>query len=951
KEKSVVLHLRGIGGIGKSSLQDYWTSTIESTIRLDCSQYSDFYARLNVLAKGASLLGIRLQRFDVLWQIRQRFVEGVEPVREEGREWAKEVVMAIPFIGSLASIGSAISAVGAKVAPKLKGKFGQVATWLQSRLGKNHFEKLLEILWKEPRRAEFLFLDALLEDLNNRKADDNPILFLFDHYETVDNRDARWRYSGKRITESELWYVFLCSLRNCVGVVASRRLAPQEMDTSFEESELTELDRSSCIELLGLHNVKDENFQEKIISISGGNPFVIDAICDMTETGLVSENDIESLRAETLEEVRLKTWRKLFSQAQDLLGIVDRAGLLPFFDRHVMNIIYPEMNTDQWDKLIHLSFVRNRGDGTWVLHDLARELVITELGVRLKAMTSEVAEILEKASDKDNDFSLLGLSLSVQAISSPIEARERFIDGYCKVFTNPVFAKFYSMMDLLSLGSEEGQLDIMASKGWILVWLRRFAEAEHLLSEAVNRATELAETKSIQYQKYIAHAKHALAILLAWTNRMVEAELMYKETIEIFKILEGEGLEPMSLLFYYNVARYYGILLTARYRLKEAEDAYKLSINISKGFTPERHHIDSDSMRGGGLYLLSSAQMRAGNFIGAEESAREGSQVRNVFVKSCSLQILGHALCLAGRPNEAEEVLRETVVIRREFYKGDADTMWGFFTESLDRLALSIMINRRYSESEEIYNESLSISKAHYKKTEELLPQIYIGWTLGEMAILFMKTGRISKAEEAYVEALEIWREAASQSEDRYRDDIARSLNNLAVLYNQTNRTSEAETAYQEAIEIARELSKIHSESVFMSALVSTILNNKAILQRQTGLLKEAKDTHLEALKIRRNLVEKSPEFFLFRLSTSLNNLGVTLAHSEDYSEAEDAFNEALKIRTRLAKISPEQPQSSIALIQTNLDILKKGDVDAELYEEEEEDFDPEKYDPALIPS
>ena len=94
-------------------------------------------------------------------------MEGVEPVREEGREWAKEVVIAIPFIGSLVSIGSTISAVGSKVTPKLKGKYSTIRKWLQDTLGKNHIEQLLEILWKEPRRAEFLYFEALIEDINN----------------------------------------------------------------------------------------------------------------------------------------------------------------------------------------------------------------------------------------------------------------------------------------------------------------------------------------------------------------------------------------------------------------------------------------------------------------------------------------------------------------------------------------------------------------------------------------------------------------------------------------------------------------------------------------------------------------------------------------------------------------------------------------------------------------
>ncbi|MFX1369793.1 MAG: hypothetical protein ACFFAY_14450, partial [Promethearchaeota archaeon] len=46
KEKSVVLHLRGIGGIGKSSLLDYWKRTVADTIPLDCQQHNEFYSRL-----------------------------------------------------------------------------------------------------------------------------------------------------------------------------------------------------------------------------------------------------------------------------------------------------------------------------------------------------------------------------------------------------------------------------------------------------------------------------------------------------------------------------------------------------------------------------------------------------------------------------------------------------------------------------------------------------------------------------------------------------------------------------------------------------------------------------------------------------------------------------------------------------------------------------------------
>ncbi|MHA1943030.1 MAG: hypothetical protein ACW96M_01410, partial [Candidatus Thorarchaeota archaeon] len=359
KEQSVVLHLHGIGGIGKSSLLDYWTGTIESTIRLDCEQYSGFYDRLNILAKGAVFLGVKLDRFDVLWQIRQRFVEGVEPVKEEGREWAKEIALAIPFIGSLASIGSAISAVGTKVSPKLKGKYSTVGKCIQDQLGKNHVEKLLEILWKKPQDAEFLFLDALLEDINSRKDSARSILFLMDHFEYVDSEKTRWRYGGKQIAEHELWRVFLCSLSNCVGIMASRKTIEGQAKEEVEESELTELDRESCIELLNLRKVTDSKLQERIVSVSGGNPFVIGTLCDMAESGSLSLESIESLRSDSLEVVRLKTWRRLFNHVQDLQELVNRAGLLPFFDRNVMNTIAPTMNTYQWSRMLNLSYIRN----------------------------------------------------------------------------------------------------------------------------------------------------------------------------------------------------------------------------------------------------------------------------------------------------------------------------------------------------------------------------------------------------------------------------------------------------------------------------------------------------------------------------------------------------------------------------------------------------------------
>jgi len=576
KDKAVVLHLRGIGGIGKSSLLDHWTSTLDSTIRLDCLQYQDFYGRLNVLAKGATLLGVRLQRFDVLWQIRQRFVEGVEPVKETGREWAMEIAMAIPFIGSLASIGSAISAVGTKVAPKLKGKYGTLGKWLETRLGKNHVTRLLEIMWKEPRHAEFLFLDALLEDLNHRKKLDTPILFLFDHFEYVDSELTHWRYKTRKITETEIWYVFLSSLSNCVGVTASRLSALKKLEIIVEESDLLELDRESCIEMLELEGINDAEYQERIVSVSAGNPFIIGSICDMYEGGDLSLEDIEDIRGETLEEVRLKTWRKLFTEIQGLESMVDRAGLLHFFNRRILTIIIPELKTDQWNRLISLSFVRNLGKDMWVFHDLARELVAAELGDRIRGLANELIELLEEKSREESDYTLLGLARSVQALVSLDEALKEISDNDFLMAS----ADSLQFLDSIRIDSVKGQAFINHLKGIKLFSMGRVADGEHAYLEALELARSVVVDEQDINQAYVSNSLGSLGYLYFYTGRFSESEEIIKESLKISRNLlkSHPNLQwpgPPIQCMYSDTLSDYGHLIARQGRFEEGTESWR----------------------------------------------------------------------------------------------------------------------------------------------------------------------------------------------------------------------------------------------------------------------------------------------------------------------------------------------------------------------------------------
>ncbi len=929
RERSVVLHLRGIGGIGKSSLLDHWKSTIDDTIYLDCERYTEFYDRLNVIAKGAVQLGVNLRRFDVLWQIRQRFVEGVEPVKEKGREWAKEVVMAIPFIGSLASIGSAIGAVGAQVGPKLRGRYGDLGEWLQTRLGKDYIQRLLEILWKEPRRAEFLYLDALLEDLNNRRTPERPLVFLFDHSERVDSETCRWRYRGRDITETELWYVFLCSLFNCVGVVASRQALSRETseELEIEESELTELDRESCIELLNQRGIDHPELQNKIVSVSGGNPFVVGAICDLADSGSLSLNDVEDLRADTLETVRLKTWRRLFGQAEPLFELVEKAGLVPFFNRQIMNIVAPAIRTDQWDRLIRLSFVKDRGDETWVLHDLARELIVAELGPRLLAAVDEVATLLEETSAVESDYALLGLAISVRALASERDAEARVASLVFDLIHNLAYSDALTLTDATRIETKEGQAIVQGLRGGVLVALERVADGEHALMGALDTLRELGERIPDELLVHVALMLNLHGILFQKTDRSSEAEESYRESIDIYRGLDettsGFRLQDMA-----DTLRRLGMVLVTIFRPEEAlgpfKEAHQLYQESARRTSFAARRGIMNTLRG-----ISAALFLTGRTSEAEENLREALRISRELHKRTGLgsfgvaNMLGELMRMTSQPYEAIDLYREAIQTVKEMAKKEPEAWSRLLIMGSSNLALPLKQIGRYAEAEEKYREALAMSRRLAEKAPDAF-LTYLAWVLFDYAVLLRQTDRTSEAEEACREALSIHRNLAAKPPHKHLSIMAWNLNNLAVILRQTGRISEAEEAHREALGVARKIVRKAPEVVSFADQLATNLNNLAVLLRQTGRTSEAEETFQEALEIRRQLAHKFPEIFLHQVATTLNNLGVLLFETGKTSEAENVLEEALTIRRDLVGKSPDLYRPSVGSTLCNLGILLK---------------------------
>ncbi|MFX1368302.1 MAG: tetratricopeptide repeat protein [Promethearchaeota archaeon] len=924
-EKSVVLHIRGIGGIGKSSLLDHWHQTVEKSIILDCSRITDFFGRLDVIAKGAVRLGISLSRFDVLWSIRQRFVQGVEPAKEEGRGWAMDIIAPLPFIGSLTGIGTAIKTISQKISPKLTGKYGSLGSWLQSRLGKDYLEELLEILWKDPRNAEFLYLDALLEDLNNRKDSKSPILIILDGFDYVDDDDLHWTYKGRRIAEAELWFVFLSSLVNSVGVVASRKALPKKMDVTLniEVAELCELDCDSCLELLARRNLIDDALQQKIIEVSGGNPFILDTICDMFSMGGLSSEDVESFRGDTLEEVRNKTWKKLFSQVKDLEPVIEHASLLPHFDRYLLEVVYPKLKTFQWEQLVRFSFVRDRGDGTWELHSLAKDLVLAELGRQLGPLTSEVATLLEKESEEEDNPALLGFAFTVESQYSEEKAILNAKEKIMYHIRRESIKRALAILDNLAFRTTRGKAEIQGMLGWAFHLEARHAEAEAALKYAIGALEELASKAYDEDIDTLGLYTSILGITMQYTSRYREAEDAFGRAVEIQRRLVDVNPEHHSEILG-GILGYYGFFVGATLgQAKRGQPLAQEAVDLFRQSENQRElpwalnilaAVQQDSSKEIDLYLEAINLQR-------EELAKDPDNTRAKAVLAAICGNLSPRLLVTGRISDASDIHQEMITIRRELNDINPDVYGGRLALALMQGGLFHLQNRNYSRAEEHLRDAI-------RRLEILLENEPEGWDYALAHSLFRLTrvltvsGRASEADSAIGRAILLKKGELSRTANRpsLNAELAQELGlSVLPLYAKTFRVSKADEVIDEMYGLQREYM---SQSAMFDYVEGLCLNNSGACKLNLNILEDAKGTLEEAVSILEQHQDLNGLLSKKAFGTSLCNLAIVRRRQGQKQMAKGLYLQSISLIEEKLDRLPIKMQDDYAIILSNYSLL-----------------------------
>ncbi|MBU7018059.1 MAG: CHAT domain-containing protein, partial [Theionarchaea archaeon] len=239
--------------------------------------------------------------------------------------------------------------------------------------------------------------------------------------------------------------------------------------------------------------------------------------------------------------------------------------------------------------------------------------------------------------------------------------------------------------------------------------------------------------------------------------------------------------------------------------------------------------------------------------------------------------------------------------------------------------------------------KALKTLRIHAEKSPEYIGDVAL--ILMNLGLLYWNTGRFSEAEEAYSEALKIYRELLVKTPS-YSGHLATTLNNLGILYQNTQRFIEAEHVHKEALSLLEPLEKTpdvnagiadafshlgnlywatkqfdKAEETFKKSLhmrrallektggfaldVVMALINLGNVYKDTQNFQDAENMYIEALKMGRDLVERDPESYTPCVGLILNNLGIVYHDTKQVDRAEKAFTEALTIRRRLAEKNP----------------------------------------------
>jgi tetratricopeptide (TPR) repeat protein len=262
------------------------------------------------------------------------------------------------------------------------------------------------------------------------------------------------------------------------------------------------------------------------------------------------------------------------------------------------------------------------------------------------------------------------------------------------------------------------------------------------------------------------------------------------------------------------------------------------------------------------LYLRRGAE-RAERFFQSAEAVRAWlalAEAESGTARGGCLRRAGVLIGIAGRPEEAEEMLKRSLAAHRD--AGDRPGEGA----ALSSLALVHYERGQVEASLELSMEALAVQRESGDRRSE-------GITLGQLASGLIATGRLEEAKQHLEQALAINRKFRNEGQD---------LGNMAIVHHDLGQKRESERLQRQALNFFRKAGKRRNEGV--------VWVNLAILSHEQQRFPEAERMYRRALALFREVGDPRHE------AVVLGNLAVLQQGCERDEEAALSFRRAMAL-------------------------------------------------------
>ena len=511
-----ILHLYGIGGIGKRTILRYWQKSIANSIFIDLSVQNTLLEQINYLAGQLRLREYNLPRYDFLWTIKIEVIDKIQSKTGSTITHGLGILEVAPsIIGSAATLAKNIYELVQKYVKKNRGT---IKSWIDAHLTETE-KSNPALIWSDVQRTEELLFMALLDDFNSHVPVNKERMLILLYGVDLRIENTLVPQQDLESTRNTRWFWFLSSLNNCIAVTAGETPLSKSICDQFaiEQRELLPLNDDDARRLASyfLRNYdeleNDPRIVDLIVEISHGHPHSIGHYCDAIIELFLNDTAVDDIikkasidGSPSLDVARTKIWIVLFKDAESMGQLIDYAAIVPFFDRNVLQAFIPDLHTETWIRFIHMSFVRPwNNDGWYYLHPVARSNILVELKPRLNDMMEGIKSTLLGLIRKYNDLTYGILAISAMALTDEEYAIGMLQNIYFDLLEKNKYDLLIKFLKLIQMQSRYGWAVVFNLLLGVTTSLGRIVEANQYQQKLIHLYPDHSHLQPNEYDLYL----------------------------------------------------------------------------------------------------------------------------------------------------------------------------------------------------------------------------------------------------------------------------------------------------------------------------------------------------------------------------------------------------------------------------------------------------------------